>query len=171
MKKYLSLLLAFILCVTLVACGSSDKATDDKNSGIADNENEEDKLETNEGNNGIIAGSIVPSATITEVKNDDVTIVYSLKNQTEKVKQFTFRTSQKFDYDLYSKDGKLIKRYSEDKDFLQAITYLTLKQGESYDIPIHVKNLKAGHYKLIIWLTAESEEDYKVHVPFEIPHN
>jgi uncharacterized protein YcfL len=174
-KSNLFFILISLICITLVACGSNNETNkkNDEENGMTDIENENNNIEGDQENQGIVAGSIEPSATITNIEGNDITIIYRLKNQTESVKEFTFRTSQQFDYDLYSEDGKLLKRFSEDKDFLQVMKYFTLKQGEELEIPIKIHNLEPGHYTLIVWLTSDGDgkEDYKLEVPFEIPNN
>jgi hypothetical protein len=171
-KQFLTFTMMMMCSFTLLACGTTEdgsKSQKEGESGMNNNGNESQNLESEDNNNnGIVAGAIVPSATVTG-SNNNITVAYQLKNQTEKVKEFVFNTSQKFDYILAREDGTIISQYSEGKMFLQAITYLTLKQGESYEIPVRLTNLEEGNYILTIWLTTKSMEDYKIQVPFAVP--
>jgi hypothetical protein len=162
--------LRFVVTILVIgllsACGTAQSEKSE-----TDNVGDVDQLnagENSNGNKGIVAGSIEPSVKINDQTNNQISLTYQLKNQTERVKEFTFLTSQKYEYELKTKDGNVIKRYSEDKDFLQVITKMTLKQGETFELPIKVKDLKPGEYQIMIWLTSEDINKYKVTVPFEI---
>jgi hypothetical protein len=175
-KRIIPILIICLFAFTVTACGTTDQTqrNEKQQEGKSDmNHNSQDSkgIDETNGNKGIVAGSIVPSATVTPINKNGVSIVYSLKNQTEKVKELTFSTSQKFDYILTKEDGTVIERYSEDKSFLQVVTFISLKQGETFEIPVRLSNLEDGKYFLSIWLTSNSENEYKVKIPFEIPLN
>ncbi|GAB6455405.1 hypothetical protein bcgnr5369_26580 [Bacillus cereus] len=110
---------------------------------------------------GIVAGKIEPS--LKTLKNGDYNFEYTLKNQTEKVKEFTFSSGQKMDYILKDENGNKIKQFSEGKMFTQAIEKVSLVQGEEKIFgTIELGNLKKGTYQLEVWLTAQGNDDFKI---------
>jgi hypothetical protein len=116
-----------------------------------------------DGQSGIAAGSIEPSLQLQEPQNEKGLLFrYELKNQTETEKTFQFPTSQKFDYVIKDKNGKVVYQYSKNHMFMQVLSSIRLKQGDTYKQDILVNGLEPGTYELEVWLTAKGEtEDYR----------
>ncbi|MED2973936.1 Intracellular proteinase inhibitor [Bacillus sp. OV194] len=169
MKSWL-LILGFI--IVLAGCGTTEKNEAKKGEPVmGDGNKQEQKKDDPERNNGggIVAGAIEPKLSILEQKAGSALLRYELKNQTEQVKIFEFTSGKKFDYIVKNKEGKKVYQYSDDHMFTQALSKITLKQGETYTQDIIVKNLPAGTYTIEIWLTAIDEDnDYRQKQTFEI---
>lgn len=120
------------------------------------------------GQSGIVAGSIESSLKIQEQQNaKGILFRYELKNQTEKEKVFQFSTSQKFDYVIKDKSGKIVYQYSKNHMFMQVLTSLKLKQADVFKQDILVSDLEPGTYTLEVWLTPTGEtEDYRQKITF-----
>lgn len=110
---------------------------------------------------GIVAGKIEPG--LNTLKNGGYNLEYTLKNKTEKVKEFTFSSGQKIDYILKDENGNKIKQFSEGMVFTQAIEKVSLVQGEEKVFgTIELGDLKKGAYQLEVWLTAQGNNDFKI---------
>jgi hypothetical protein len=119
--------------------------------------------------NGIAAGQIESALQLQETQNaKGILFRYTLKNQTEKEKQFQFSTSQKFDYVIKDSSGKVVYQYSKNHMFMQVLSSLRLKQGDTFKQDLLVKDLKPGSYELEVWLTPKGEtEDYRQKITFK----
>ncbi|ANX11227.1 hypothetical protein ABE41_004355 [Fictibacillus arsenicus] len=135
---------------------------------MGDGKQNQKKDRPEEGQNGIVAGSIESSIQVLEQQNEKgILFRYELKNQTEKEKVFQFPTSQKFDYVIKDKNGKIVYQYSKNHMFMQVLSSLKLKQADTFKQDILVKDLEAGTYELEVWLTPKGEtEDYRQKITF-----
>nr|WP_246625249.1 BsuPI-related putative proteinase inhibitor [Fictibacillus nanhaiensis] len=135
---------------------------------MGDGKQEEEKKRPEEGQNGIVAGSIESSLKELEPQSDKgILFRYVLKNQTEKEKVYQFSTSQKFDYVIKDKNGKIVYQYSKNHMFMQVLSSLKLRQGDTFKQDILVKDLEPGTYELEVWLTPKGEsEDHRQKITF-----
>ncbi|WP_051291610.1 BsuPI-related putative proteinase inhibitor [Fictibacillus gelatini] len=159
------------MIVFLAGCGSTvDKKEAEKGAPVMGDgkKNEKRGEEPTPGEHGIIAGSIEPSLKVMEEKKGMTLLRYELKNQTEQVKVFQFKSGQKFDYIIKDKTGKQVYQYSKDHMFIQVLSKLQIKQGESWVQDIMVKNLEPGTYTITIWLTAKDAPKYEKSLTFEM---
>ncbi|MDN4075614.1 BsuPI-related putative proteinase inhibitor [Fictibacillus terranigra] len=165
-------LLIFGMLFVLAGCGTTEKNEAEKGDPVmGDGKKQEQKKDEPKRNNGggIVAGAIEPKLTVLEQKSGSTLLRYELKNQTEQVKTFEFTSGKKFDYIIKNKEGKKVYQYSQDHMFTQALSKITIRQGETYTQDILVKNLPAGMYTIEIWLTAKSEDnDFLQKQTFEI---
>lgn len=115
---------------------------------------------------GIVAGDVIPELSI-EPKEKTIILHFSIQNQTEHPVTYTFPTSQRFDYTITSKNGDVIKKYSDGRMFAQFVSTVTLKQGESLRFDPVVSDLPMGDYLVTFWLTAK-EEQFKTSAMFTI---
>ncbi|WP_286883867.1 BsuPI-related putative proteinase inhibitor [Aneurinibacillus sp. UBA3580] len=83
-------------------------------------------------------------------------LVFTVKNQTERQQALRFNTSQRYDYIIWNDKGEKVQHYSIDKLFAQEVSWETLKQGEEKTFTAPLKGLKKGNYKVEFWLTTES---------------
>jgi hypothetical protein len=167
MKQFFFIVSIVCLSLSLIGCGSSNTSSSENVLEKKPTQNQEEDL-SNNGNRGIVAGKIEPSVANLSGEGSKISFTYELKNQTEKVVELSFNTSQKFDYVLKDQSGKVIKFYSENKDFLQVISKISLKQGEVYKIPITIEDVKPGKYLLEVWLTSDHKNNYLVTAPIEV---
>nr|WP_285876720.1 BsuPI-related putative proteinase inhibitor [Fictibacillus phosphorivorans] len=135
---------------------------------MGDGKQDQKKVRPEEGQNGIVAGSIEPSIKVLEQQNEKGLLFrFVLKNQTEKEKVFQFPTSQKFDYVIKDKNGKVVYQYSKNHMFMQVLSSIKIKQGDTFKQDILVKDLEPGTYELEVWLTPKGEtEDYRQKITF-----
>jgi hypothetical protein len=115
---------------------------------------------------GIVAGDVVPQLSV-ELKEKNIVLHYEIKNQTEHPVTYTFPTSQLFDYTITSKDGDVVRKYSDGLMFSQIVSTITMKQGESLTYNPVVSDLPKGTYLVTIWLTAK-EDQFKTTTSFTI---
>jgi hypothetical protein len=161
------LLLGFSITIAISGCGMKDSSNQPEGReqpvmGDGKKQDENNKR-PEEGQNGIAAGKIESSLMVKEAQNEKgILFRYELKNQTEREKTFHFPTSQKFDYVIKDKNGKAVYQYSKNHMFMQVLSSLRLKQGDTYKQDILIKDLEPGTYELEVWLTAKGEtEDYR----------
>jgi hypothetical protein len=161
------------MMLILAGCGKSDSPNQSEGReepAMGDGkQNENEKKERPEsGQEGIVAGSIEPSLQVIEQQNEKGLLIrYELKNQTEKEKVFQFSTSQKFDYVIKDKSGKVVYQYSKNHMFMQVLSSLKLKQADTFKQDILVKDLQPGTYELEVWMTPKGEtEDYRQKITF-----
>ncbi|MBD7963778.1 BsuPI-related putative proteinase inhibitor [Fictibacillus norfolkensis] len=172
-----------ILCFSIVATGCGDNDSQNQSEGreqpvIGDGKEDKKKQQSpgagkeersgQDGQNGIVAGSIESTINVQEQQNaKGILFRYELKNQTEKEKVFQFSSSQKFDYVIKDKNGKIVYQYSKNHMFMQVLSSLKLKQADVFKQDILVNNLDPGAYTLEVWLTPTGEtEDYRQKITF-----
>jgi hypothetical protein len=165
------ILLAICISIAISGCGKTDSSNQSEGREepvMGDGKQNQKKDRPEEGQNGIVAGSIESSIQVLEPQNDKgILFRYELKNQTEKEKVFQFPTSQKFDYVIKDKNGKIVYQYSKNHMFMQVLSSLKLKQADTFKQDILVKDLEAGTYELEVWLTPKGEtEDYRQKITF-----
>ncbi|TWT01485.1 BsuPI-related putative proteinase inhibitor [Planomicrobium sp. CPCC 101079] len=145
-KTWLRALIFLAFLLLLAACGTSEDETT--------NEPPAEEPESTEGSSGgILAGAVNP--TIEQVDED--TYRYTLKNQTEQVKTFTFTSGQRFDFSLTTKDGEQAFLFSSVASFTQNMGEESIKQAEelNYEFDVPEADLEPGTYTLEVWLTPE----------------
>ncbi|PDZ94203.1 proteinase inhibitor [Bacillus cereus] len=153
-KKHILIASLVIVSATFSGCSKQQKDVSEKTEQTS-------TKQATKVSQGIVAGKIEPS--LKTLKNGGYNFEYTLKNQTEKVKEFTFSSGQKMDYILKDENGNKIKQFSEGKMFTQAIEKVSLVQGEEKTFgTIELGNLKKGTYQLEVWLTAQGNDDFKI---------
>jgi hypothetical protein len=162
-----------IICIVLAISGCGKMDSSNQSEGreepvMGDGKQNQDNKRPEDGQNGIVAGSIESSIQMQEPQNEKgILFRYELKNQTEKEKVFQFSTSQKFDYVIKDKNGKIVYQYSKNHMFMQVLSSLKLKQADTFKQDILVKDLETGTYELEVWLTPKGEtEDYRQKITF-----
>ena len=108
--------------------------------------------------------------TLTKIESliNKPTFKYTILNTGEHEQKLLFNTSQKYEYVISGKEGDVIKRYSDDRMFLQVLQEVTIPpKGElSYDISL--PSLKNGKHYLTIYSTATNIYNPKVTIEFTI---
>jgi hypothetical protein len=102
------------------------------------------------GENGLVF-SLVEAA---DSKNAKKQFKYTVKNKGTRNQNLSFTTSQRYDYELSSKEHGLIERYSEGKNFLQVLGDIRLAPGDEVSYNISLPSLEKGNYILRIYLVA-----------------
>lgn len=153
MNKMLKILSTTVIAIALAGCGTAADTTEDENTNTG-SENE---------NNGIVAGSIVP--TLTKDVNGNHQYVFQLKNDKAEDVTLTMNSSMFFDYRLIDSEGTVVYQDSNNKMYTQMLQEKTLKPGEILEMEIDategLSTLPAGTYTLEAWSTANEAEDWK----------
>ncbi|WNB91313.1 BsuPI-related putative proteinase inhibitor [Bacillus sp. NEB1478] len=166
------ILLTICFTIAISGCGmnnSSNQSEGREEPVMGDGKKSENPKRPEHQQNGIAAGRIESALQLQETQNEKgILFRYTLKNQTEKEKEFHFSTSQKFDYVIKDSNGKVIYQYSKNHMFMQVLSSLRLKQGDTFKQDLLVKNLEPGSYELEVWLTPKGEtEDYRQKITFK----
>ncbi|MFW5992319.1 MAG: BsuPI-related putative proteinase inhibitor [Halanaerobiaceae bacterium] len=82
-----------------------------------------------------------------------------LENKSDEPRNFTFSSSQKYDFIIEDKEGKQVKKWSDGRMFAQVITEMMLEPGteKSFTEEISISDLREGIYYLYGLLPAEEE--------------
>lgn len=153
MKRFMMMI---IILIGMAGCGTADE-----------NDSQQVKKETEQGagevisvQKGIVAGEMEPSLTKKDADGQSV-YVYSVKNQTEQEKTFSFSSGQTIDYELRNEKGEIVYKDSKNKMYTQALQEITVKQGEAFSREIVLPKVESGSYTLTVWMTAKGDQDYK----------
>lgn len=153
MKKIVKVLSTAVIAIALAGCGTAANTT----------ENEDANTGSENENNGIVAGSIVPA--LTEEVNGNHQYIFQLKNDKTEDVTLTMNSSMFFDYQLIDSEGTVVYQDSKNKMYTQMLQEKTLKPGEILEMEIDVteglSKLPAGTYTLNAWSTANEAEDWK----------
>lgn len=153
MNKMLKILSTTVIAIALAGCGTAADTTEDENTNTG-SENED---------NGIVAGSIVPA--LTKDVNGNHQYVFQLKNDKAEDVTLTMNSSMFFDYQLIDSEGTVVYQDSKNKMYTQMLQEKTLKPGEILEMEIDategLSTLPAGTYTLEAWSTANEAEDWK----------
>ncbi|APH04488.1 BsuPI-related putative proteinase inhibitor [Bacillus weihaiensis] len=150
--------LFILISVTVVILGGCGTTKEDSNT--------ENQHDSNSSQGGIVAGEM--KATL--VEENPLQFTYSVKNDTEKVVNLEFTSSQRIDYSVSTKAGKEIYLFSSTATFLTALGSEEIKQGESYvhKINLNELSLDSGDYVLSVWMTPKEGEKFKTSIEFEL---
>ncbi|MCM3595268.1 BsuPI-related putative proteinase inhibitor [Metabacillus idriensis] len=100
-----------------------------------------------------------------EAKEDDgiVQINMTVKNHTDKEKNFEFSSGQKYEIIITDPNGAEVYKYSKGRMFTQALQYLTLPPGESqtyqetWDMKSAGTELETGEYTVNVMFAGKAE--------------
>jgi hypothetical protein len=165
-------ILLFLCTITVVtACGNETRSSqlEGRESPVmGDGKQSEKQKRPDDSQNDTFAEEIQSTLQMLEPQNEKgIVFRYTLKNETGKDKDFQFTSGQKFDYVIKDETGNVVYQYSQNHMFMQMLSSLKLKQGETFKQDILVKDLESGTYELEIWLTPKGEtEDYRQKITF-----
>ncbi|MFT9847185.1 BsuPI-related putative proteinase inhibitor [Aneurinibacillus sp. REN35] len=100
------------------------------------------------------------------------TLLFTVKNQTEREQTLQFNTGQKYDYIIWNEKGEKVRQDSEGKQFTEVISKESLKQGEEKTYTADLAPLAKGTYKVEFWLTAKGTDiknTATIHVAEDLP--
>lgn len=142
-----------VIAIALAGCGTAANTT----------ENEDANTGSENENNGIVAGSIVPA--LTKEVNGNHQYIFQLKNDKTEDVTLSMNSSMFFDYQLIDSEGTVVYQDSKNKMYTQMLQEKTLKPGEILEMEIDategLSKLPAGTYTLNAWSTANEAEDWK----------
>jgi hypothetical protein len=125
--------------------------------------------ETPEPGDGTTVPDDLAASVEVKVAPSTVRLVLHVTNSGADPIEFTFPTSQRFDFEVLTVDGQRVWRWSDDMAFLQAISRATLAPGESWDMEGEWDpGAREGRYVARGRLTARGRELVQ-QTPFDLP--
>lgn len=107
----------------------------------------------------IVAGKLETTISHSPNKDGGLDFKFVVKNQTEHEMMLDFTSGQRFDYVIRDSKGEVVKTYSADKLFMQALGKETLKQGEEWVLTDTIDSLPKGvEYTLEFWVTSKEKQ-------------
>lgn len=104
-----------------------------------------------------------------QVAGDGVRLGLHVTNTTSRTIDFTFPTSQRYDFVVRRPSGEEVWRWSDGMAFLQAISHATLAPGESWDMEaVWEPGATSGTLEATGTLTAR-DHPVSQHTTFELP--
>lgn len=100
-------------------------------------------------------GGLKPSVDLKQ-RGENLSLHFSVRNQSDKPIILHFNTTQRFDYSLTEVGKGEIDRYSKGRMFGQMVTALEFKKGDVLNYSSTINGIKPGHYQLSIWLTDQT---------------
>jgi hypothetical protein len=115
-----------------------------------------------------VAGEIASSLEV-GIATGEVRLVLHVSNTTERVLEFTFPTSQRYDFVVENLTGQEVWRWSADRSFLQVVTDARLEPGETWTMEaVWSTEREAGTYVATGRLTA-MDRQVEQRAEFELP--
>lgn len=171
-KKMLTFFLVSLFVLTLTGCGmeatqNSDKSNGDN--GDSPSENSEVDPDLNAEDKADADGKV--SVNLVTVTDQVGVYELSLQNNKKDDVVLTFPSSQQFDYYIKHSNGKILHTFSANKSFMQTISEITIRPGETTNIPISIveflPQLNLEKYTLEVWVTAK-DQDLKASLDFTV---
>ncbi|WP_134701785.1 BsuPI-related putative proteinase inhibitor [Ammoniphilus sp. YIM 78166] len=106
----------------------------------------------------IVEGLMEPFIVIEGNQTKRIHVTFGVKNQTEKDVELTFPSGQRYDYVVKNEEGTVVKHYSIDKLFIQAIQTITIKPGDELKYEEVFEDLEPGTYSFEFWITAQDTD-------------
>lgn len=102
-------------------------------------------------------------------KENNTSVKFFLKNQTESPQTYTYASSKIFSYKVYDKDGKLIIDSNEGKMFTLALKDVTIKQGEELELgTVSFEGFESGTYTIEATSEPMESKPFKLKTEFTI---
>ncbi|MEH7116841.1 BsuPI-related putative proteinase inhibitor [Neobacillus vireti] len=166
-RQFVYIVLLLLTFSLLAACGSQKSDTNQTN------ESPEPNHHTNEGTpspGGIANFGVEGSLELKEAPSGMV-FVFTLKNQSEQVKELVFPSALEYDYIVRDATNTVVKQRSKEMAGDDRIVVTKLKQGEELvykeDFTKLTKDLPKGTYTIEFRSNAK-KQDIKASLPFTI---
>ncbi|QOY35527.1 BsuPI-related putative proteinase inhibitor [Anaerobacillus isosaccharinicus] len=163
MKKHWKVLSAITLATLITAaCGSNDvdqKVGGDNQTGYETPDENDSKEVINE------------EDVSADLQFSDGYYTFTLKNTSDKNIDFTFSSTQEYEYQIKDQSDNVVYTFSMDKMFGQQVVEKTLASGESEVINVDVNvfsSLQPGTYTLEIWSMALEAENLSSKIEFTL---
>lgn len=115
------------------------------------------------------AADDVASSVEVKVGGDRVGLHLHVTNTGARAIEFTFPSSQRYDFVVRDEAGEEVWRWSEGMMFLQAISHATLAPGETWDFEAAWDaGNRTGRFQVVARVTA-AERDVRQSAAFELP--
>lgn len=114
-------------------------------------------------NSGDIVAYITPS-----VQADNVSFIFTVKNETTATQEVIFTSSEKFQYIVTNEQGEVVFDSSKDKLFSSVMKETTIKPSGEFTYNGKVRNLDKGSYSVqFIWRATQydvtANEKFSIH--------
>lgn len=95
---------------------------------------------------------------------------FSVVNEGTDSVEFSFSTSQRYEYELSSNEKGVISRYSDGRAFMQVLGKIELEPQEkaNFDLSIPTSDLEPGEYQLKVYLATKDLAKFDVSTSFTI---
>ena len=115
------------------------------------------------------SASDVAATVEVKLEGEGVQFLLHVTNTGETPLEFTFPSSQRYDFVVRDQSGEEVWRWSDGMSFLQAISNATLAPGETWDFRVTWEaGNRAGQYEVAAMVTAQ-EHDVRQSAAFELP--
>ncbi|HUG40031.1 MAG TPA: BsuPI-related putative proteinase inhibitor [Longimicrobiales bacterium] len=104
-----------------------------------------------------------------KVQGETARFLLHVTNTGSRALDFTFRSSQRFDFVVRDDAGSEVWRWSDGMMFLQALSEASLAPRETWDFDVTWDpGDRSGRFQVVGWVTA-SEHDVQQSATFELP--
>lgn len=118
---------------------------------------------------GLVAGGELAASVTVEVGQDSVQFGFHLTNAGSRPLEFTFPSSQRYDFIVEDGSGERVWRWSDAMRFTQALTRVTLQPDESWDMGATWQpGDRSGRFIVTGVLTA-AEDRVRQQAAFDLP--
>lgn len=118
---------------------------------------------------GEVVGDGLAATMEVKLESDSVQFVLHVTNTGDEAVDFTFPTSQRYDFVVRDEAGAEVWRWSEGMMFLQAISHAPLASGETWSFEAGWESgNRAGRFEVVGELTAR-DRDVRQSATFELP--
>lgn len=153
----LFILTAIVIAWVIVGIGkeNSNPKIEEEQSSMKKRIEKVQRFDPNQSINKGIEGELSFTLVETEDSTDSTKkFTYSVINEGTHNQKLSFTTSQRYEYELSSKEHGFIKRYSDGMNFLQVLKDITLSPQEELNYTISFQSLDKGNYSLTVYLAA-----------------
>lgn len=124
--------------------------------------------EVGESRDGVLMDDVAATVEV-KLQGDSVRLLLHVTNTGDAPLDFTFPSSQRYDFVVRDEAGEEVWRWSEGMMFLQAISHATLAPGETWDFDVVWEpGDRRGRYEVVGRVTA-TEHDLQQSAAFELP--
>ncbi|WP_430790463.1 BsuPI-related putative proteinase inhibitor [Virgibacillus flavescens] len=160
----LAVLVVLVIIVVLLT-GNKEQESVPTSKGEKESENnEETPVKSSENKEGVYATVELEKGS----SSSESRLVYTIHNDSDKKITLPFSTSQKYDFRLKDKTGKVIQVYSKGKMFMQVTSEKEVLPGKKLSNSVKLPKLQEGTYTIEMWLTSSYKDKFKQEYQFEI---
>ena len=124
--------------------------------------------EVGESRGGALMDDVAATVEV-KLQGDSVRLLLHVTNTGEEPLEFTFPSSQRYDFAIRNEAGEEVWRWSDGMMFTQAISEATLKPGETWEFDVvWDPGARTGLYEAVGTVTATGH-DVRQSASFELP--
>ncbi|WP_100010149.1 BsuPI-related putative proteinase inhibitor [Lentibacillus sediminis] len=103
-----------------------------------------------------------------KLSQENTVYEFTITNESDREKELSFTTSQRYEYELRNKENELIQRFSDGKAFMQVLGNEELAPGDQLSYELKLPPLEIGEYTLTAYSVARGLSGNQVRVEFVI---